>query len=176
MSHNKRKENVTELGNNRITGCARLASVRFAFNDIRKGSFTLSIMLNILHGYKNNEKSYEETLARHEVLMRSLPSDHDNMWRVVPVALRKGDWVLNYFWWLTWRTILSRGAVWLQRGFCCREKIIVHQVTRFKKIHYSLNMFSKKKDPKGKPKIVKISLSFSNDDFIIRPINNSTIV
>lgn len=32
-------------------------------------------------------------------------------------------------------------------------------------------MFSKKKDPKGKPKIVKIPLSFSNDDFII-PINN----
>ena len=28
-------------------------------------------------------------------------------------------------------------------------------------------MFSKKKDPKGKPKIVKISLSFSNDDFLL---------
>ena len=52
----------------------------------------------------------------------------------------------------------------------------MHQVTRFKKVHYSLNMFSKKKDPKGKPKIVKIWLSFSNDDFIIRSINNSTIV
>lgn len=63
-----------------------------------------------------------------------------------------------------------------REDFTVERKSLCTRLQDLKKIHYSLNMFSKKKDPKGKPKIVKISLSFSNDDFIIRPINNSTIV